>query len=200
MRRPPVARRRVQDVGRARRALARAPARAALVFGAEQGARGDVGALVDVLGEALGRAAGRRGERGAAVAALLQAYVAPGRADHVQFHPCGREGLAALHGAGPAVVEGHEFGFAAIDGDGLELGAAVVGVVAPEGEGLCRAAVCEEDPGSAASGRAGLEEGFERAGDPGGCGVGLGWGGEDGADGGGESEAEGEDRFERSGR
>lgn len=193
MGRPPVAGGGVQDVGRARRALPRAPARAALLFGAEQRAGGDVGSLVDVLREALAGAAGRGGERGAAVAALLQAHVAPCRACHVQFHPCGREGLAALHGARPAVVEGHEFGFAAVDGDGLELGAAIVGVVAPEGEGLGGAAVGEEDTRSAACRGTGLEKGFERAGDPGSCGLGLGWGGEDGGDGGGEGEAEGED-------
>ena len=119
LRRPPVAGGGVQDVGRARRALPGAPARAALRFGVEEGGGGDVGSLVDVLGEALAGAAGRGGERGAAVAALLQAHVAPCRACHVQFHPCGREGLAALHGASPAVVEGHELGFAAVDGDVL---------------------------------------------------------------------------------
>lgn len=119
MRRPPVAGGGVQDVGRARRALPRAPARAALRFGVEEGGGGYAGSLVDVLGEAFGGAAGRGGERGAAVAALLQAHVAPCRAYHVQFHPCGREGLAALHGARPAVVERHEFGLAAVNGDVL---------------------------------------------------------------------------------
>ena len=60
LRRPEVARRRVQHVRRVRRALARAPTWAALRAGVEERAGGYVGVLVDVLGEALAGAV-RRG-------------------------------------------------------------------------------------------------------------------------------------------
>ena len=130
---------------------------------------------------------------------MLQAHVAICHADHVHFYPRSWKGLAALDGTGPAGGEGHELGFAAVEGDVLELASAIVGVIGPEGEGLCGAAVGEENTGSAAGRRvAGLEEGLERAGDPL-TGLGLGWRGESGGDG-GEGEAEGEDCFERSGR
>ena len=182
---PVVTQGRVQHVRCLGRALP-AVARAALRGGVEECAGGYVVVLVDVFREALGGPAGRGCEGGASVASLLQAHVAPCRARHVQFHPCGWQEFPALHGAGPAVVEGHECALTAADGDGCELGPTVVGVVGPEGEGLGGAAVGEDDAGPAACRVvARLQERLGRAGDPGAGGFGEGWGGEDGGESGG---------------
>lgn len=185
LRNPVVARGRVQHVRRARGALP-AVARSALRAGVEEGAGGDVAVVVDVLGEPLGRAVRDRRQRRAPVAPLLQAHVPPGGAHHVQLHPRRRQVLPALHGADPAGVEGNELGVALVDGDGLEQGSAVVGIVAPKGKGLGGAAVGEEDADAIACRGLAFEEGFEGAWDPGAGSLGLGWGGEDRGDGGGE--------------
>ena len=133
----------VQHVGRARRALVARVALSALRRGVEECVGGHVWVFVDVLGEALTGTVGCGRQRRAPVASLLQANIAPrqGRR-HVHFHPGGREVLAALHGACPAVVERHELGVAAVDGDTFKQGAGVVGG-GPEGEGFCGAAVAE---------------------------------------------------------
>ena len=190
---PIVARGSIQDVGGTRGALPTV-ARGALRRGVEESGGGYVGVLVDVVGEALAVVLGCRRQCGGPVASLLQAHVAPCRARHVHFHPRGWEGLAALDGASPAVAEGHKLGFAAVEGDVLELASTIVGVIGPEGEGLCGAAVGEKDTDPAACRRgAGFEEGLERARNPGAGGLGLSWRREDGGDGGREGEAEAED-------
>ena len=108
----------IQDVGGTRGALPTV-ARGALRCGVEESPGGYVGVFVDVVGEALGVVLGCGRQCGGPVASLLQAHVAICRAYHVHFHPRGWEGLAALDGAGPAGVEGHKLGFAAVDGDVL---------------------------------------------------------------------------------
>ena len=115
---PIVARGGVQDVGCTRCALPTV-AWSALRCGIEESAGGYVGVVIDIVGEALAVVLGRGRQCSSPVASLLQAHVAPCRAHHVHFHPRGWEGLAALDGAGPAVVEGHKLGFAAVEGDVL---------------------------------------------------------------------------------
>lgn len=183
----------IQHVRCTRGALAPTVTLRALRGGIEECAGGYVRVVVDVLTEALACSVGRGRQRCAPVASLLQAHIAPGGADHVQFHPGGREELAALHGACPAGLEGDELGIAAVDSDGFQHSPAIVGVVGPEGEGLCGAAVGEQDADAVACRSSGLEERFERARDPRARGFGLGWGGEDRGDGGGKSETEGKD-------
>ena len=190
--RPVVARGSVQHVRGTRRALPRVT-RTALRGGVEECAGGYVRIVVDVCTEALGCPVRHGRERGAPVASLLQAYITPGGTIHVQFHPCGRQVLTALHGASPAVFEGDPLSGAAVDCERCQHGPAVVGVVGPEGEGLCGAAVGEQDADAVAARGSGLEEGFERARDPRAGAFGLGWGGEDGGNGGGESKAKGKD-------
>ena len=95
---PVVARSGVQHVRCARRALPTVT-RSAFRGRVEQCAGGYVWVVVDVLTEALACPVRRGRERCAPVASLLQAHVAPGCAGHVQFHPCGRQEVAALHGA-----------------------------------------------------------------------------------------------------
>ena len=106
----------IQDVGCTRCALPTV-ARSALGRGIEESAGGYVGVFVDIVGEALAVVLGRRRQCSSPITSLLQAHVAPCGAHHVHFHPRGWEGLATLDGAGPAVVEGHKLGFAAVEGD-----------------------------------------------------------------------------------
>ena len=108
----------IQDVGGSRCALPTV-ARGALRCGVEESAGGYAGVFVDVVGEALAVVLGCGGQCGGPVASLLQAHVAICRAYHVHFYPRGWEGHTALDGARPTVVEGHKFGFAAVEGDVL---------------------------------------------------------------------------------